>query len=142
MKQAMKRSFLGASLLAMLAANPTIEAPFDVRLVREAGAVVGVPWSPVSMAGVARRTTRRAVFAAESSAAYQQQAAAAQQQAPAAQQPAATPAGAPPIGSVVATLPAGCAPETIGGVQYQKCGGAYYRAAFQSNNLVYVVTQP
>ena len=142
MKQAMKICLVGASLLVMLAANPTIEAPFGVRIVREAGAVVGVPWSPVSMAGVARRTTRRAVLAAESSAAYEQQAAAAQQQAAAAQQPAAKPVGTPPIGSVVAKLPAGCAPETIGGVQYHKCGGAYYRAAFQSNNLVYVVTQP
>ena len=141
MKQAMKTALVGASLLVMVAANPTIEAPFGVELVREAGAVVGVPWSPVSMAGVARRTTRRAVLVTESSAAYEQQAAA-QQQAATAQQPAAPPEGAPALGTVVAKLPAGCAPETIGGVQYQKCGGAYYRAAFQSNNLVYVVTQP
>jgi hypothetical protein len=142
MKQGMKITAAGASLLVMLAANPTIEAPFDVGVMREARAVVGVPWSPVSMAGVARRTTRRAVVVAESNAAYQQQSAAAQQQAATAQQPAAPSAGAPAIGTVVAKLPAGCAPETIGGVQYQKCGGVYYRAAFQSNNLVYVVTQP
>ena len=142
MKQAMKITAAGTSLRVMLAANPTIDAPFGVELVREARAVVGVPWSPVSVAGVARRTTRRAVLVTESSAAHQQQEAAAQQQAATAQQPAAPPAGAPALGTVVARLPAGCTPETIGGVQYQKCGGAYYRAAFQSNNLVYVVTQP
>ena len=29
-------------------------------------------------------------------------------------------------------------PEAKGGVEYQKCGGVYYRSAFQGNNLVYV----
>jgi hypothetical protein len=29
-----------------------------------------------------------------------------------------------------------------GGVEYQNCGGVYYRAAFQGNNLVYVVEAP
>jgi hypothetical protein len=131
-------------------------------LVREAHAVVGAPATPVSAAGVARRTTRRAVVAtsavtsANTAAAQQQQAATAQQQAATAQQQAATaqqqaataeqqqaaaarPPGAPPIGSVVTALPAGCKPETKSGVEYQNCGGVYYRAAFQSNNLVYVV---
>jgi hypothetical protein len=35
----------------------------SVTLVREAHAVVGRPLTPVSYAGVARRTTRRAVYA-------------------------------------------------------------------------------
>ena len=48
-------------------------------------------------------------------------------------------AGAPAIGTVVNALPAGCQPETKGGVEYQNCGGVFYRAAFQGNNLVYVV---
>jgi hypothetical protein len=52
---------------------------------------------------------------------------------------AARPPGAPPVGSVVTALPAGCKPEVKNGVEYQNCGGVYYRAAFQSNNLVYVV---
>jgi len=42
----------------------------------------------------------------------------------------------------VSALPAGCAPEAIGGVEYQRCAGVYYRVAFQGNNLVYVVQQP
>lgn len=148
-------------LLYLAGVSP--DAPATLTLVPEARAVVGAPLTPVSAAGVARRTTRRVVVAestatqasAANSAAAQQQAATAQQQSATAQQQSATaqqqtaaaqqqvaaprPAGAPPVGSVVASLPAGCKAETRGGVEYQNCGGVLYRAAFQSNNLVYVV---
>jgi len=30
----------------------------------------------------------------------------------------------------------------MSGVQYNNCGGVYYRAAFQGSNLVYVVSKP
>jgi type II secretory pathway pseudopilin PulG len=96
---------------------------------------------------VATSTTQAA--AADTAAVQQQQAATAQQQAATAQQQAATaqqqaaaasrPPGAPAAGAVVTALPAGCKPETSNGVEYQNCGGVYYRAAFQGNNLVYVV---
>jgi hypothetical protein len=122
-----------------------------VGLVPEAAAVVGAPMTPFSVAGVARRTTRRVVVA-ESAAAQstaqqqqavaQQQAATAQQQAATAQQQAAVArqqSGAPPVGSMVSSLPAGCVQEVRDGVAYQQCGGVYYRPAFQGNNLVYVV---
>jgi hypothetical protein len=133
------------------------DAPAGLTLLQEAQAVVGAPLTPVSAAGVARRTTRRAVVAtsttqaaaADTAAVQQQQAATAQQQAATAQQQAATaqqqqaaaarPPGAPAAGAVVSALPAGCKPETSNGVEYQNCGGVYYRAAFQGNNLVYVV---
>jgi len=133
------------------------DAPGGLTPLQDAHAVVGAPLTPVSAAGVARRTTRRVVVAetsatqaaAESTAAtQQQQAATAQQQAATAQQQTATaqqlataarPPGAPAIGTVVTTLPAGCKPETRDGVEYQNCGGVYYRAAFQGANLVYVV---
>ena len=73
--------------------------------------------------------------------AEQQAATAKQQEATAKQQQAAAarPAGAPPAGTVVSTLPAGCKPETKSGVEYQNCGGVLYRSGFQGNNLVYVV---
>ena len=141
------------------------DAPAGLTLLQEAHAVVGAPVTPVSVAGVARRTTRRVVVAESSAtqaaaastattqqqqaataqqqaATAQQQAATAQQQAATAQQQAATaarPAGAPAAGAVVTALPAGCKPVTQNGVEYQNCGGVYYRAAFQGNNLVYVV---
>jgi hypothetical protein len=149
-------------LLYLAGVSP--DAPVVMTLVPEVHAVVGAPLTPVSAAGVARRTTRRVVVAestatqasASSSAAAQQQAATAQQQSATAQQQSATaqqqsataqqqqtaatrPAGAPPVGAVVTALPAGCKPETRSGVEYQNCGGVYYRAAFQGNNLVYVV---
>jgi hypothetical protein len=131
--------------LLYLADAPSDGAPGPT-LVREAHAIVGAPLTPVSAAGVARRTTRRVVAAetatttAATTATAQQQAATAQQQQATAQQQAAAarPAGAPPAGSVVNALPAGCKPETNNGVEYQNCGGVYYRAAFQGNNLVYV----
>ena len=116
-------------------------------LIGEAHAVVGAPLTPVSVAGVARRTTVRAA-SASTAATSQQQAATAQQQQATAQQQAATaqqqqaaaarPAGAPAAGTVVSTLPAGCKPETKSGVEYQNCGGVMYRSGFQGNNLVYV----
>jgi hypothetical protein len=156
---------------------------FCLGFAMEAAAIVGAPLTPVSVAGVARRTTRRVVVAsaattsaattsaatasaasanaaaqsAQASAAQaqsasqasaaqaqaaQQQAQAAQAQAQAAQAAAARPAGAPPIGSVVSALPAGCVSAPKGGVEYHNCGGVYYRAAFQGNNLVYVVEAP
>ena len=110
------------------------QQPVSFQLVSEAQAI----------AGVRRRSLRRGVVigSAASASASQQQAAPAQP-APAPQQPATSPQpGARPIGTVVSTLPAGCAPVTVGSVEYQHCGVDYYRAAFQGNNLVYVTTQP
>jgi hypothetical protein len=155
-----------AALAVLLLAD---ESPVGgLTLVREAHAIVGAPLTPMSYAGVARRTTRRAVAvtttAATTTAAAtsSQQAATAQQQQAVAQQQSATakqqqsvatqqsataqqqaqaarPAGAPPVGSVVPSLPGGCKSAPKGGVEYQDCGGVLYRAAFQGNNLVYVV---
>lgn len=143
------------ALPLLFVAGVSPDAPGALTLLQDAGAVVGAPLTPASAAGVARRTTRRVVVA-ESASTQQQQAATAQQQAATAQQQSATaqqqsataqqqaaaaarPPGAPPVGTVVSALPAGCTPETKGGVEYQNCGGVYYRAAFQGNNLVYVV---
>jgi biotin carboxyl carrier protein len=158
------KAFVVAIALPLLyLAGVSPDAPASLTLVQEARAVVGAPLTPVSAAGVARRTTRRVVVAessatqasAATTATAQQQAATAQQQSATAQQQSATaqqqsataqqqaaaprPPGAPAIGTVVAVLPAGCKPETKSGVEYQNCGGVYYRAAFQGNNLVYVV---
>jgi hypothetical protein len=43
---------------------------------------------------------------------------------------------------VVTQSPAGCVSAPISGVEYYLCGGNYYRASFQGNNLVYVVQKP
>jgi hypothetical protein len=147
---------VGLPLLYLADVSP--DAPLGLTLARDAHAIVGAPLTPISVAGVARRTTRRAVVAtstttaAATSATAQQQAATAQQQSATAQQQSATaqqqaaaaqkpPAmsTAPAVGSIVKTLPTGCVPETKAGVEYQRCGTVYYRAAFQGNTLVYVV---
>ena len=170
----MKPLLLAVGLPLLYLADISPEAPLGLTLVREAHAIVGAPLTPVSVAGVARRTTRRAVVAtstttaAATSATAQQQAAPAQQQSATAQQQSATAqqqsataqqqaaagqkppaqtaapaaAGTPAVGSIVKTLPAGCTQEAKGGVEYQRCGNVYYRAAFQGNSLVYVVQQP
>ena len=126
-----------------------------------------VPWLPLQVTsataeaqvgGVRRRTRRRTAVvvgtstqaaAAQQQAAADQQVAAAEQEAAAAEQRAAAAeqqaaaAGQPlPVGTVVQKLPDGCTSKTVGGVEYHECGGNYYRAAFQENNLVYVTTAP
>ena len=133
MIKSLKPVALALLLPALFLADLASDAPLRLALVRDAAAVVGAPMTPVSAAGVARRTTARTVAAtsaaASNSATAQQQAAVAQQQ-----------AGAPAVGSTVQALPEGCTPLQNGGVEYQKCGTVYFRTAFQGNNLVYVVS--
>ena len=154
----LKTLVLGAALPVLYVADAAHDAPFGLTLVRDAQAIVGAPLTPLSVAGVARRSTRRVVAvettavaataAAATTATAEQQAATAQQQAATAQQQAATAqqqaaaVATPPLGSVVSALPAGCTPVTEGGVAYQKCGTVYYRAGFQGSNLIYIVVQP
>jgi hypothetical protein len=79
----------------------------------------------------------------DSASTSQQQAATAQQQSATAQQQAAASSGTKlPLGTVVSALPAGCAPSTVGGVNYYYCGENFYQAMYQGNTLVYVTTQP
>ena len=140
MKTIVKIAVIVFSLVLMLMADIPL---LPVQLVPDADAIFGVR----------RRAFRRGAIvgasaeASANAAASQQQAAAAQQPAPAPQQaaPAAAPApaGKPlPLGTVVSALPAGCVSTPVGGVEYYYCGGNFYRAVFQGNNLVYVTAQP
>jgi len=145
MKKIAKRLALGLSLPALLLADFSFEAPLGIGFVSEAAAIVGAPLTPVSVAGVARRTTRRVAYAetaaVASTAAVATTAAAAAAAHP--PPPPVAPAGPVPIGTVVQALPPGCAATPINGVEYYNCApGVYYRAAFQGNNLVYVSAQP
>ncbi len=85
---------------------------------------------------------QQAAAAQQQSATAQQQAAAAQQPAAPAQPTAAAPGTPLPLGTVVATLPAGCVPTPVGGVNYYYCGGNFYEANYQGSSLVYVTTKP
>jgi len=141
MPRLLKPLVLGSALAALFAADLAPDAPLGLRLVGDAHAIIGVPLSPVSYAGVARRTTRRVVAteATVATAATASAAAAAAQPTP----PPPPAAGPVPIGTVVQALPPGCAATPIGGVEYYNCApGVYYRAVFQGNNLVYVSAKP
>ena len=150
-----------AAFVALLCVDVGREAPFQLRFVPEAQALIGRPLTPVSVAGVARRTAYRttvvvattshsgaaasasASAAAASASAASASASAAAAQAAASKPPAPPPAGgAPAVGTIVTTLPPGCAQTDLNGVAYQRCGSTYYRATYMGPNLVFVVQQP
>jgi hypothetical protein len=149
MKTMLKISVIAISLAFMLLAD----VPFlPIKLVPEAQAIFGVRRRTAVVAYSAGAATASAAAASsQQAAAAQQQAAAAQQQAAAAQQKAAAAAPPPPpaaagqplpVGTVVSALPSGCVSTPVGGVEYYYCGGNFYRAVFQGNQLVYVTAQP
>lgn len=128
MKPILIRALFAATGLLCFVGDVDVDSPTLVVPGRSASAFVGAPLTPFSGAGVARRTTRR-VIAAEAATSPPPQVVVVQ--------PAA--GAAMSVGTVVATLPAGCTSLMTGGVEYRRCGDDYYRAAFQGNNLVYVV---
>jgi hypothetical protein len=129
-----------------------------VQLVPEAQAILGVrrrtavvAYSAGTASASAAASQQQAAAAEQQAAAAKQEAAAAKQEAAAAKQQAAVAPPAPPpaaadkplpLGTVVSALPAGCTSTPVGGVDYYYCGGNFYRAMFQGNNLVYVTAQP
>ena len=103
------------------------------RRTRRRGAAVGYE------AGKASASAEQEQATTEQQAATEQPQAAPSAPAPA---PASAPSGALPEGTVVKTLPEGCAKQDVNGVEYQFDGTNYYRAAFQGSELVYVTTHP
>jgi hypothetical protein len=166
----MKRFLAPIVLTALLVFISIVEfipgSPMRLEFVRDADAIIGMPWTPLSFAGVARRSMyREAVWnaaainaaAANSAAANMAYANAAAAQSAAANAAAAQAAAANaqaaaaaahaaqaalPIGSTVPYLPPGCNSMVISGVNYFNCNGVYYRAGFQGNNVVYIVSTP
>jgi hypothetical protein len=135
MKILRKIVVLVSVFLGLWTLNFTDQPQWIPVLVTPAEAVIGRPVSPGSVAGVARRTTRRAVAVGSASASASQQQQAQQQQQPAPQQAA----GSPAAGTVVSALPPGCTSTVLDGVNLFNCSGVMYQPMFQSNNLVYVV---
>jgi hypothetical protein len=117
-----------------------------ITFVKNAAAIIGRPLTPMSYAGVARRTTRRVVYAdtavaASTAAAATASAATYNPPPPPPQQPPPQASGGAPIGTVVQALPGGCKSVTVSGTEYHDCSGSFYKTGFQGNNLVYVVVQ-
>lgn len=118
--------------LLLLIGGALDERPLASFLIGEAHAIIGAPLTPLSYAGVARRTTRRAVVyssAARETVVVSQ---------PVVSQPAVS-HSAIPVGTVVTALPGQCSQLVANNVTYSNCGGVYYKAAFQGSNLVFVV---
>jgi hypothetical protein len=112
--------------------------PLPITMIKEAQAVVGMPATPLSVAGVARRSAVRTTAVVATSAAVASTAA----------RPAPAPAPAPAaatafaVGTVISALPAGCANVQLKGVTYFNCQGTYFRPAYQGQNVVYIVEKP
>lgn len=105
--------------IVSIALAALMAAPVAVVLgVGEAHAVIGRPMTPVSYAGVARRTARRTTHRqmAYGSSSY----------------------GA----GIITSLPSGCARTTLGATLYYGCGGTYYRPYYQGSTVVYQVAHP
>jgi biotin carboxyl carrier protein len=155
MKMILKTAVLVAGSVLMLVIDFEVPpgAPLQVQMVPQAHAILGVR----------RRAFRRGAIIGSSeaeAAAKKQQQQQQQQKQQQQQQQQATPAapahsaptaasapsaagGKPlPLGTVVHALPGGCTPTPVGGVQYYYCGGNFYRAVFQGNQLVYVTAKP
>ena len=159
---------LSASLVLVSLVDFQSNSPLRLGFVGNAEAIIGRPLTPMSYAGVARRSMYReaavastvavtSAAVATSAAANMAYANAAAAQAAAANTAAAQAAAANaaaaaaaaqqaaaglPVGTMVPSLPPGCTSTVIGGVNYFQCGGVYYRAGFQGNNVVYIVSAP
>ncbi len=135
-----KTVLFGMSFAMLMCADFNPQTTLKIGFMPEASAIVGRPLTPVSYAGVARRTTYRAVGASEAAAAETN--AAAQANA-AALANANSAAGVLDVGTIVHTLPTGCnTTKVVNNSTYYDCGGVYYKAGYQSGNLVYVVSAP
>src|SRR6266576_2273115 len=158
MKRLLISIVLTACVLCIPIAKFQLDSPIRLSFVRDAEAIIGMPRTPLSVAGVARRSMYReaavvttvavtsaaaanaaaANMAAANAAAAHAAAANAEAAAAAAQRAAA----ALPIGAMVPSLPPGCSSTVINGVNFFNCGGIFYRAGFQGNNVVYIVSVP
>jgi hypothetical protein len=142
-----KRFALGAGFIAMMSTAIVPESPLGLGFFRNAEAIIGVApggsavrrHAVVGTAAVTTTAVAASSANASAAAAANANAAAAASKPP---PPAATPGGPLPVGTIVTTLPPGCAPTVLNGVEYQRCGTTYYRASMQGSNLVFVVQQP
>jgi hypothetical protein len=137
-----KRFAQGACFVVMAGATVVPESPLKLGFFRSAQAGIFIhPVATVAVVSSASSSANASAAAAANAnaAAASANAAAAAAKAP---PPAAAPAGPPPVGTIVTTLPPGCTQTDLNGVAYQRCGSTYYKASMMGSNLVFVVAQP
>jgi len=158
MNKLLKPIVLGAGFAALMVLGDATNVSYQLAFVQEASAVVvrravvapvatavvvgSVVASSSANAAAAANANSAAAANANAAAANANTAAAnANTAATAPKQPAA-PGSAPPVGTMVTSLPPGCSGTKLNGVDYQRCGSTYYEAKMMGNNLVFVVAQP
>ena len=138
MNTMLKPIALGVWCVAMLCAADAPEAPFRLHFVHDAEAgifIAPVRRTAVAVAAVTASSSANAAAAANANAAAAKANAAAVPAPP-------PPAGPMPVGTIVTTLPAGCVPDKLNGVDYMRCGSTYYKTQMMGSSLVFVVAQP
>jgi hypothetical protein len=146
----MKPTFkISGAFIGLLVLNLTLAPEAQARRGRGAAFVVGtaVGSSKAAHAEADADAAQQQAYAAQQQlAAERERTARAEQEAAAARQqaaPARVSAGAPlPLGTVVATLPAGCTSTPVGEVNYYYCGGNFYQAVYEGSALKYITTKP
>ena len=132
-----EKSIFGLAFGLMLLTTGPLNLP-DV-FINDAEARVGRPLTPVSVGGVARRTTRRSVYTAAAvttTAVVVSQPATVVVEQPVTVIQTASPL---PVGSTVPSLPSGCDSKTVNNTSYFSCGGNWYKPAMLDGNVVYMV---
>lgn len=145
MKTILKTTVLTVCMGILFTVEVPPEFPLRAEFIPEAHAIYGVRRRAFRRGAVIGTSAAAATEASATAAAAQSQPAAAAPAPAAAQAPAPAPeaSGKPlPLGTVVSSLPSGCTTKPVGDVSYYECGGNYYRAVFQGNNLVYVTAKP
>ena len=148
MKAIIKLFAAGACFVVMMNAEIVPGAPLKLSFFHDAQAIIGVApggsvvrrRAVVATTAVVATSSANASAAANANAAAAASANAAAANANAAAAQAA--AGPPPVGTMVTSLPPGCASTNLNGVDYMRCDATYYRASMMGNNLVFVVAQP
>jgi hypothetical protein len=137
--------FYEAEAVVIVHARPAVGAA----VVTAAVVTTAVVASSSAHANAAAQANANAAAQANQAAAQANQAAAqANQSAAQANQAAAQakaqqpPPGAPAVGSIVTTLPAGCTQTKLNKVDYMRCGTTYYKPAMVGDKVVFVVSQP
>ena len=146
MNSILKPVVIAATFAALMSLADAPLSPHQLGFIPEAAAIIRAPVARTAVvvgttsAVASSSANANAAAQANATAAANANAAAANANAAAAKAPA--PAGPPAVGSMTTTLPAGCTPTKLNGVDYQRCGSTYYKAQMQGNNLVYLVAQP
>jgi len=153
MKVLSKFFVLSAVTILLFAGDLDESTQFGFRIIQDAEARVGRPLTPVSVAGVRRRTRRRTAVGTAAIVGTAAVVATPTYVTPATTyvEPAATtvvvesaptPASATPmlaVGTVISALPSGCNSLTVAGASYFNCNGTYLKPALQGDSLAYVV---